>query len=255
MMPEFVKWPARRFLEYVGRCQFILDSPLAVIVSLLTNPFFFVRRNLFRNIRHFANRMEGRMLDFGCGDKPYERYFCNVSEYVGCDIEVSGHDHTNEKVDVFYDGKHLPFGDGSFDSVLSSEVFEHIFNLESIVKELCRVLKPGGGLIVTVPFVWNEHEVPYDFGRYTSFGITDLLERNGLKVVELRKSTSYVELIFQMWAEYLRHGFSRIPSRAVQILLQLAVIFPSVLLGAFLSVILPRNYSLYGDNVIFATKA
>ena len=253
--PAFVRNSARSVLGYVGRCQFIFDNPFSVFVSLLTNPFFFVRRNLFKNITHFAKDMDGRLLDFGCGNKPYERYFCNVSEYVGCDIEASGHAHANEKIDVFYDGKTLPFEDCSFDNVLSSEVFEHIFNLEPMIKELHRVLKPGGGILVTVPFVWNEHEAPYDFGRYTSFGITDLLERNGFKVEEFRKSTSYVELLFQMWVEYLRYGFSKVPFAPARLLLHLIFIFPSILIGTILSAILPRNHSLYGDNIVFARKA
>lgn len=244
----------RRLAGYINRCQFIFDSPLSFAVSLLTNSFFFVRRNLFRNVTHFAKDMDGRLLDFGCGSKPYEKYFDKVSEYVGCDIEASGHGHANEKIDVFYDGKTLPFEDCSFDNILSSEVFEHIFNLEPMIKELHRVLKPGGGILVTVPFVWNEHEAPYDFGRYTSFGITDLLERNGFKIEELRKSTSYVELLFQMWAEYLRYGFSKIPFGPARLLLHLVFILPSVLVGFILSAVLPRNYSLYGDNIVYATK-
>ena len=74
--------------DAVSRSQFIFDGPLSVFTAFLTNPFFFVRRNLFRNVTHFSKFMDGRLLDFGCGNKPYEKYFCNVSEYVGCDIET-----------------------------------------------------------------------------------------------------------------------------------------------------------------------
>lgn len=55
------------------------------------------------------------------------------------------------------------------------------FHIQEIVKELNRVLKENGEMLITVPFVWNEHEIPYDFGRYTSFGIIDLLQKMDLK--------------------------------------------------------------------------
>ena len=115
---------------------------------------------------HGVSFNEGcRVLDFGCGSKPYENLFINIDEYVGCDIEVSGHDHLDSKIDYFFDGKNLPFIDDRFDSVVSFEVFEHIFNLPEILKEINRVTKTSGNILISVPFAWGEHEVPYDFAR------------------------------------------------------------------------------------------
>src|SRR5690606_8061302 len=173
-------------------------SPL----GLLLNPFFIIRTGLFRSISAFRGYMKGRLLDFGCGSKPYRKLFL-VSEYVGTDIETSGHDHTHENIDIYYDGRTLPFADNSFDSIFSSEVLEHVFNLSEILDELCRVLKPGGHMLVTVPFVWDEHEIPYDFARYTSFGLQHILKEKGLELVETRKTTNYVATIFQMWGAYV----------------------------------------------------
>lgn len=225
------------------------------IVAILTNPHFFVRKNLYRNLKTLACRMGGDLLDFGCGAKPYKDLFTNCNSYVGLDIQTSGHNHENEQVDVFYDGKIIPFGDESFDTVFSSEVFEHIFNIDIILDELYRILKPEGQMLITCPFVWYEHEVPYDFGRYSSYGIQDLLNRHGFEIVENEKSCSYIEMVYQLKIEYrVRHFISRIKNSLIRSLVQVILITPLVLRGLIINVILPKDYSLYGDNVVLCKK-
>src|SRR5687768_12801984 len=110
------------------------------IAGIFLNPFYFIRRALFSHIKAMAPSLSGRLLDFGCGRKPYEHLF-SVKEYIGIDMEQTGHEHTHSKVDVYYDGKHIPFADESFDSVFCSEVFEHIFNLDEVIEEIGRILK------------------------------------------------------------------------------------------------------------------
>ncbi len=157
-------------------------------IGIFINPFFFIRRGLVNGIRKYSKQLDGNLLDFGCGSKPYKKFF-NVEKYYGVDIIDRGHPHEQEleEIDVYYDGKRLPFKDEAFDSLFSSEVFEHIFNLEDILNELRRVLKKEGRALFTVPFVWDEHEIPYDFGRYSSYGIKHLLEKNGFKVIRFGK--------------------------------------------------------------------
>ena len=222
------------------------------LFGLLFNPFFIIRRGLYQKVSLLSRYMGGRLLDFGCGSKPYKALF-NVAEYIGTDIEVSGHDHTNEDIDVYYDGKTLPFGDESFDSIFSSEVFEHLFNLPQILDELHRVLKPGGHMLMTVPFVWDEHEIPYDYARYTSFGIKHLLEEHGFAVVEAQKTTNYVATIYQMWAAYVhQHIFPR--NKIVRIALTPLFITPITILGLVLSAILPDNMNFFHNNVLVVQK-
>src|SRR5829696_811037 len=145
----------------------------------ITNAFYFIRNELYKKIKQYAPQLTGKLLDFGCGSKPYQSLFTNVSEYIGLDYEGAGHSHANERIDVFYNGKTIPFPDAYFDSVFSSEVFEHLFNLEEMIPELKRVMKEQAILFITCPFVWNEHEVPVDYARYTQFALKHLLERNG----------------------------------------------------------------------------
>ena len=95
----------------------------------IINPFYFVRTGLLKGIRKYALELNGVLLDFGCGSKPYISLF-NVDEYIGMDFENPGHPHINENIDVYYDGKNIPFGDNHFDSILCSEVVEHVFSKE-----------------------------------------------------------------------------------------------------------------------------
>jgi SAM-dependent methyltransferase len=221
-------------------------------VSIFINPSYIIRKGLFRGVSSNAKYMKGIMLDFGCGCKPYKNLL-NVQEYIGLDIKESGHDHTKERINVFYDGKKIPFGDNHFDAVFSSEVFEHIFNLDEILNELHRVMKPGANILITVPFVWDEHEIPYDFARYTSYGIKYLLESKGFQIIKIEKTTNYMETIFQMWNTYISQYV--LPSTpCLKIILNPLFIAPTTMLGILLSKILPDNRNLYHNNIVVAKK-
>ncbi len=221
------------------------------LLSLFINPLYLIRKPLYKHIRSIAPTLKGKLLDFGCGRKPYEDLF-TVNEYIGVDMESTGHDHTNSKVDVFYDGKHLPFDDNTFDSLFCSEVLEHVFNPNEILPELNRVLKPGARALITVPFCWNEHEVPFDYARYTSFGITHLLGQHGFRVVELKKSGNFVRVIFQLWALYFFERLKKFGRAGYAI--SLFFIVPINLAGATIARIFPRNDSLYFNNIVLAEK-
>src|SRR5689334_12356494 len=122
-------------------------------IGVFISAGYFIKKGIYDGVKRNATRLNGRLLDFGCGNKPYEHLF-KVESYTGIDIENVAHDHRNENVDVFYDGKHIPFDDNSFDSVFATEVFEHVFNLDEILVEINRVLKKHGKLLITLPFVW-----------------------------------------------------------------------------------------------------
>ena len=221
--------------------------------SALGNPFYIIRRGLLKSITRMAPAVQGDVLDFGCGSKPYESLFRHARRYVGVDIEVSGHDHRDSKVDVFYDGSTLPFADGQFDAVVAFEVFEHVFNLDEVLGEVRRVLKPQGRLLLSIPFAWEEHEKPYDFARYTSDGLRHLLERNGFTVVELARTTSYLLAVFQLLIAYLvQHVLPR--GRLLGGLCQLTVVFPITALALALDAVLPRRDQLFSNLVVLAER-
>jgi SAM-dependent methyltransferase len=223
------------------------------IISIFINPFYFIRRRLYIAIRKEANNLQGRILDFGCGLKPYEALFTSATEYIGIDIENPGHDHSKEKVDVYYDGNKIPFGAKSFHCIFFSEVLEHIFNPDDILKEMHRVLAAGGVLFITTPFVWDEHEIPNDFGRYSSFGIKHLLEKNGFTVIKQEKTGHFVEVVSQLIILYLRYIlYTR--NRYLNLFINLIFIAPFTIIGIVFSTILPRRKSLFFSNIVIAQK-
>ncbi|MBN8784013.1 MAG: hypothetical protein ABS85_03630 [Sphingobacteriales bacterium SCN 48-20] len=222
---------------------------------IFTDAFFFIRYRMYRVLKKEAALVHGELLDFGCGNKPYESLFTQTSSYVGVDIEISGHPYT-KKADFFYDGHHLPFTNSKFDIVFSSEVFEHVFNLEEIVPELVRVIKPGGQLLITCPFVWPEHEQPYDYARYTSFGIRHLLEKNGLEVIRQYKTGHNMEVVMQQFIFYIYCLLPKKP-RPLYFLLHQVFILPFLVLTALLSFVLQsklRRKDLYHSNIILLKK-
>jgi SAM-dependent methyltransferase len=225
----------------------------------LSSPFYFIRKSLYKKIIQLAPQLHGRLLDFGCGSKPYQALFTGTSEYIGLDFENEGHSHRNEHIDVIYDGKTVPFADGHFDSVFSSEVFEHIFNLEQMIPELNRVMKKGAKLFVTCPFVWNEHEVPNDYARYTRFALKYLLEKNGFKILLEDKTGDFTMALYQMKMVYFNEHF--IP--AFPLLGKLKFFRTNIppLINPLLNIwfsfwhwILPKRKDLYLNNIILAEK-
>jgi len=195
-------------------------------------------------------------MDFGCGSKPYRELFF-VDKYVGVDIENEGHSHKDEKIDVYYNGVTLPFADQEFDSVLCSEVLEHVFNIEEIVKELSRVMKTDGHILITCPFVWNEHEAPNDFARYTRFALESILKKAGFSIIVFNKSGNFIETIIQLWLLYWYTQFHRKCKnyRLIRWFFKGFLVLPSNVAGIVLSRVLPFNNSLYLNNVILAKKA
>ena len=221
------------------------------ILGLFINPFYFARRGLFKNVAKLIPNLKGKLLDVGCGDKPYKS-ICTVDEYIGLEIDDIGN-RNHSHADVFYDGKTIPFDNEFFDSILSNQVFEHVFNPAIYLKEINRVTKNGGFLLITVPFVWDEHEQPFDFARYSSFGLKYLLSENGFEIIEHKKSNNGIEVIFQLLNDYI---YKKTLSRNSYINLFFVIILmaPVNLVGLLFSKILPRNNDLYLDNIILAKK-
>ena len=214
------------------------------------NPFFIARRGLAKAIGQFAPRLGGRLLDVGCGRKPYQRFF-RVDQYVGLDVD-SERSRSQGAADFFYDGRRFPFEDGSFDSILCNQVLEHVFNPPQFLSEITRVLRPGGSLLLTIPFVWDEHEQPYDFARYSSFGLRALLQEHGLRVEDQRKINANIGVIFQLINAYFYKVLPR--SMVIRGIACAVLMAPVSYLGLLLGAVLPDDEDLYLDQIVIATK-
>jgi ubiquinone/menaquinone biosynthesis C-methylase UbiE len=214
---------------------------------------YFCRKNLYKCFKQYFYKVNGKVLDFGCGAKPYKSEFKNVNQYVGVDLENEGHSHINEDIDFFYDGKKLPFESEEFDAVFSSEVLEHVPNIGNSLSEIKRVLKPGGQLLLSIPFVFPEHEMPFDFRRLTITGMKQVLMEFGFEIIAIEKAGTFVETIAQLIMLYI-HDLLYTKNRYVNVIINLFFISPVCLTGILLNFILPTNKSLYLDTIVFAKK-
>lgn len=220
-------------------------------LGMLTNPFYFARRGLRKEIARMAPSLEGRLLDVGCGQKPYRELF-NVDEYLG--LEIDRDDNRGTKAaDHYYDGKRMPFENDRFDAALCNQVLEHVFDAPAFLAEIHRVLRPGGKLLLTIPFVWNEHEKPWDFARYTTFGVRHLLEQSGFDVLEQCKCCGNPRALFQLANAYFVEVM-RTRSRLLNALTCLVFIAPVNVLGELIAHIMPSNDSLFLDQLVLARR-
>lgn len=159
-----------------------------------------------RSVERFAAGLEagGRVLDVGCGLKPYEECFANAT-YVGIDVEESGREASEKTADAYFNGLDIPYDEEDFDAVLCTEVLEHCVDPTRLLAEMHRVLKPGGRLLVTVPFIWGLHETPYDFRRYSVFGIERAMREAGFEIAESAQLEGGIDAIRMLVASEINN--------------------------------------------------
>ena len=126
-----------------------------------------------------------RVLDAGAGEGRFKSLFAH-SEYVGIDFAHGDPSWNYSGLDVIGRLEELPFPNGSFDHVLSVVVLEHTPQPGKVIEEFRRVLKPGGMVHLVVPHMWEEHQKPYDFFRFTSSGIRYLLQSSGIRIRKIQ---------------------------------------------------------------------
>jgi len=163
--------------------------------------YYFLIRDIRDAISNYAN---GNFLDLGCGNKPYESLYkpLTVSQ-IGCDVVQSD----QNTVDVLCPATDLKFGNNQFDTILCTQVLEHVFEHDKLMSETFRVLKPGGHLILTVPFAWELHEEPYDFFRYTKHALGALFEHAGFKIDYIKPNGGKWAAIYQLRNNMMYHSF------------------------------------------------
>lgn len=177
------------------------------------NPYWTEHFWLQRSMGLLAEHASGRLLDVGVGERPHGKLFeSKVARYIGLEYPPMADnlspgiwtmlERVSGIIDVWRDGGALPFREGSFDTLLSLEVLEHVPEPDKLVREFFRVLRPGGKLLVTVPFAAPLHQLPFDYQRYTEPGIRLLLERNGFVVDVLEPRGNFAAVIGSLRAQH-----------------------------------------------------
>ncbi len=138
------------------------------------------------------------ILDAGAGQGRFRLDYTHTN-YVGVDLAVGDTTWDYGDLNSICDLQWLPFRDNKFDAALCIQVLEHVPEPLGILKEISRVLKPGGKLYLSAPQSWAQHQKPYDYFRYTSFGLRYLFEQAGMQVESTRPLGGYFWLLsFQL---------------------------------------------------------
>jgi SAM-dependent methyltransferase len=164
------------------------------------NRYRLVREGLYCSIQRLRPDEVTSLLDIGCGHRPYQELF-PFSSYVGIDIPITYGE--GSKPNIFASAMVLPFRENTFDCILCTEVLEHLNDPSKSVREMARVLKCGGHLLVSTPFIWPVHEQPFDFQRFTFYGIKLLLDQNGLVINESVKRGGFASVVVQLFSDHL----------------------------------------------------
>jgi len=165
--------------------------------------YYFLNRDVKDAINNYA---KGDFLDMGCGNKPYQSLYNPLTtSQTGCDIVQSD----QNSVDVICPATDLKFDSNKFDTVLCTQVLEHVFEHDKLMSEAFRVLKPGGHLILTVPFAWELHEEPYDFFRYTKHALKQLFEQTGFEIDYIKPNGGKWAAIYQLRNNMMYSSFRK----------------------------------------------
>lgn len=130
-------------------------------------------------ILHILPHIHGRVLDLGAGTAKYKPSLMkNAIDYVACDFKK------HENIDMVCDVSNLIFPPESFDTVISTQVFEHVDNPFVVAGEIKKVLKTGGNAIISAPFMFPFHADPKDNFRFSRQGLEEIFRFSGFEIID-----------------------------------------------------------------------
>lgn len=162
-----------------------LDGPVSRAITSARRLFDVQASSIWNDLAGELRSTSGTLLDVGCGAQPYRTLVPTEVRYIGIDTADAkdrfGYDIPDT---VYFTGERWPVDDLTADTVLCTETLEHVLEPLDFLAEARRSLRPGGRLILTVPFAARWHYVPFDYWRFTPSGLTHLLSKSGFAEVE-----------------------------------------------------------------------
>ena len=162
-------------------------------INYLANNWLALKINN-RTVKKKSKKFKGTVYDFGCGERPYESYILKIADkYIGVDWNETLHDLN---ADIIADlNKPLPIESEIADTVTSFQVLEHLHDPQMMLNEAYRILKKDGNIVLTVPFQWWVHEAPYDYFRYTIYGLKHIFKKAGFREINITPASGF----FSTW--------------------------------------------------------
>lgn len=147
-----------------------------------------------RFLQNHVDIYKGILYDLGCGEAPYRRFFLkHTDQYIG--VDWSGSNNDTNAIVLADLNKTLPFKSGVADTVVSLSVIEHLHEPQNMLNEAFRILKPNGWMILQVPWQWQIHEAPYDFFRYTPYGLHHLFQKAGFVDITVEPQAGFFTMM------------------------------------------------------------
>lgn len=151
---------------------------------------------LKKQIKKYAYYIKGVVLDAGSGDGNRYKSFFKFDKYLTLDVKPGC------GADIAGSVENIPLENSRVDSIISTQVLEHVKNPAKAVNEFYRVLKPGGHCLITVPQLSELHEEPNDYFRFTKFGLEEIFGSSGFKIILIEKRGGFWTASFQMHIRY-----------------------------------------------------
>lgn len=180
-----------------------------------------------REVAEFARVLPpgARVLDAGAGEARHAEYFSG-DRYVAFDLAVGDAEWDYSKLDAVGDLAALPFRDGAFAAALNIVTLEHVAEPKQVLREIARVLSPGGRLLLIVPHEWEVHQSPHDYFRYTRHGVAYLANQAGLQVERCEAVGGYFRLMSRRWLNGLQFFPGLLFPLAAMLIAPLALVLP-----------------------------
>lgn len=175
---------------------------------------------------------QGTCIDIGSGNKNIEKYFDDSKQkIVKIDYPTTSERYENNP-NIYADVQQLPIKSNSTNTVIFFEVIEHVADDNVAISEIARILKKSGILLISAPFLYPLHDEPFDFKRYTSHGLINLLEKNGFEIIEVKPHGNSITTLLQLFNLSMLDSIKSMSQKSLLISLFFA---PVVIIGCLLS--------------------
>ena len=171
----------------------VIRTPEFYRKPTITSNIYLHFSTLSEDIQKYAKYAKGTLLDIGAGWAPYKPFFKNVNKY----IKMDKFEYLKAKPDIIGNAMDIPLKNESIDSVFTSQVLEHVPNPQRMINEIYRILKKDGVCILTTHMAQIIHGEPYDYFRFTEYGLRELFKN--FKYIEIKPNGGALLAIFQFF--------------------------------------------------------